>query len=503
MSTTAKRRRGPPDAATETCGTDTAPPPAPAEGDERLRAFATAAGLWLWETDHSLRFRFFSPGWRDVTGLEPVGLSPWEVWGRLEWDDQQWRLLRQGLEAGAPLEGVRLMVTARDGGRRCLEVRGQPYTDDDGRFGGYRGCIIDITAQVEAERRATAAQRVLIDAIESMPVGVVLWSPEGELMLSNTRYLDLVPPGARPQPDFCSPGEACELEVGGRWLQIRHHRMEEGCLVGIYSDVTELRAATEQAEQANRAKSRFLAAASHDIRQPLQAMGLFVAALGQSGLTAPARDLVAKLEASLESLESLLSSLLDISRLEAGVVEPQTGPVPLGPMLHRLAEEFAPLAHDKGVRLRAVPTAAVAHSDPVLLERILRNLLANAVRYTPAGGILLGCRRRGGRLRIEVRDTGVGIPPEHRQAIFREFHRLPGTRHGKGFGLGLAIVERTASLLGHEVDVQSREGRGSLFAVGVAPARGPRARRASPEGGTQSCVKRAESRPIPTKVDIE
>ncbi|MDR6775456.1 ATP-binding protein [Azospirillum sp. BE72] len=231
----------------------------------------------------------------------------------------------------------------------------------------------------------------------------------------------------------------------------------------------ELHAAKSAAEQAHRAKSRFLAHASHDLQQPLQAIGMFTGMLERQPQSAKAAALLTDLKAAQRSMRDLLNAILDISKLESGAVTPRLADLPLSPLLDQLEAEFAGLAEDKGLRLRAVPTNAVVRSDPALLERIVRNLIGNAIRYTETGGVLVGCRTRGDRLWIEVYDTGRGIAEPDRRRIFEEFVQLdrPDRDRSEGIGLGLAIVERLARLLDHPVSVRSVEGRGTVFAVGV------------------------------------
>ncbi|MFO1317912.1 MAG: ATP-binding protein [Burkholderiales bacterium] len=233
------------------------------------------------------------------------------------------------------------------------------------------------------------------------------------------------------------------------------------------------RAARDAAETANRAKTRFLAAASHDLRQPLHALGLFAARLSDRTRDPEDAALVQRITTSVASLESLFSALLDISRLEAGVVAADARALALDPLFERLANDFAPEAIEKGLRLAVVPTTCAVHSDPVLLERILRNLVANALRYTSEGGVVVGARRRGGHVSIEVWDSGPGIAPEHLDRVFEEFYQVgnPERDRSRGLGLGLAIVRRLARLLGHDVDVASQPGRGSVFRLRVPAAR--------------------------------
>ncbi|MEW5726990.1 MAG: hybrid sensor histidine kinase/response regulator, partial [Pseudomonadota bacterium] len=231
----------------------------------------------------------------------------------------------------------------------------------------------------------------------------------------------------------------------------------------------ELYDAKETAEEAAIAKTRFLAAASHDLRQPMQALAMFVAVLAGRTREPEQSALVTRIQDSVTALEGLLNGLLDVSKLEAGLIVPAPEDFTARSMMERLAAEFEPLCEAEGLALRVVTSGHVVHSDGSLLERILRNLLNNAVRYTKSGRILFGCRRRGRMLRFEVWDTGIGIPKGELKNIFREFHQVgnPERDRRQGLGLGLAIVERLADLLGHRITVSSVEGKGSVFAVEV------------------------------------
>ncbi len=226
------------------------------------------------------------------------------------------------------------------------------------------------------------------------------------------------------------------------------------------------------AEKAHAAKSRFMAAASHDLRQPIQALRLFLGILDETLEKPNHRQIAQHATRALEASERLLSSLLDASRLDAGGITPAIRPVPLEAVLDPIATETGPQASDKGLRFLYHPLDVAVLTDPALLERMVRNLLANAIRYTPRGGLMLGCRRRDGCVRIEVWDTGPGIPPTKLSAIWDEFYQI-GSRPGgeKGLGLGLSIVQRLGALLKHPTDVQSREGRGSVFSITVPLAR--------------------------------
>jgi signal transduction histidine kinase/ActR/RegA family two-component response regulator len=228
--------------------------------------------------------------------------------------------------------------------------------------------------------------------------------------------------------------------------------------------------ASDAAAAANAEKSRFLAAVSHDLRQPIQAMQNLAHLLTSRITSHDERNLARQLQSSIGASAALLNALLDISKLDAGAIRPQVLPVDLDALLAAVVNEFRQVAQDKGLRIARVPARYYVSSDMVLLGSILRNLVSNAVRYTTTGRVLIGCRRQGNRLRIEVWDTGIGIPQESQQDIFREFRQLGNAERDreKGLGLGLAIVERLARLLDHEVGLRSQPGRGTVIWV-VAP----------------------------------
>lgn len=235
----------------------------------------------------------------------------------------------------------------------------------------------------------------------------------------------------------------------------------------------------DRAETANAAKTRFLAAASHDLRQPTHALGLFIGALERMLQREPApapatfAPVVGRMGTTLKGMGNLLNSLLDASRLEAGAVPVERASIRLQDIFDRLHDQFHEIAAKKGIQLHLRPTRLVVRSDPVLLARILSNLVANAIKYTPHGRVLVGCRRRNALLEIQVHDTGVGIASRHHKAIFDEFVQLDNTARNReqGLGLGLSIVDRTARLLQHPLRLQSTPGAGSMFAVNVPRVR--------------------------------
>lgn len=225
------------------------------------------------------------------------------------------------------------------------------------------------------------------------------------------------------------------------------------------------RVAAVTAEDASTAKSRFLAMASHDLRQPMMALRLFLEVLNRRVTDAQLRPVLDKANETLSALSDLFEALLDLSQLETGKRTVQEMPIAVDELLDRLRDEFEVMAGDKGLSFRMVPCRRAVHGDPVLLERILRNFIANAIRYTDHGGLLIGCRRVGPRLRIDVIDTGVGIPPEQKAMIFHEAYQGASYGHDHGYGLGLAIVQRAANLMEVPVEVSSTPGKGSRFSI--------------------------------------
>jgi signal transduction histidine kinase len=238
-------------------------------------------------------------------------------------------------------------------------------------------------------------------------------------------------------------------------------------------------------DEANRAKTRFLAAASHDLRQPMQAITLLVESLQERAREPATREIVENIRTSVGTMAALLNAILDISRFDAGTVHPERSHFELETVLGRLRQGYAEAAARKGLELRVTASTAVVETDPVLLYRILSNLVSNAVRYTERGAILVACRRRREGVRIEVRDSGPGIPEAQQREVFREFVQLgnPQRDRGQGLGLGLAIVERTARLLGHPLELRSPPGGGSVFAITVGRGDAARVRRAAEQEG--------------------
>ncbi len=276
--------------------------------------------------------------------------------------------------------------------------------------------------------------------------------------------------------------EPIEREVNGsdeQWFlrRVQPYRAEGGQSEGVvitYVDITErkrynssLMAAKQTSERASRSKSRFLASVSHDLRQPMQAIALLNTLIAKHKRSKEGQRLTALLDQTLTSMTAMLDSMLDLNRIDLGVVKPNMRSMPIAPLMRRLVDEFTPQCELKHLKLRFAPSSAWVTTDPQLLEQILRNLLSNALKYTHKGGILLGCRRHGTSLTIQVFDTGIGVPEAEIDTIFDAYRQGSQVlaRNVDGLGLGLSIVQRLAELMDHDVTVRSTQGRGSVFMV--------------------------------------
>jgi signal transduction histidine kinase/CheY-like chemotaxis protein len=280
-------------------------------------------------------------------------------------------------------------------------------------------------------------------------------------------------------------------------IEVRVNAMPQGGVVVTYTDITEHQAAAEalaranenlerrveartlelaiakaKADEANISKTRFLAAASHDVLQPLNAARLYASSLLERSPPAELGRLARNIDASLDGVEEILNALLDISRLDSGAMKPEFGVFPVKDLLEQIRIDFEPIAKSRGISFAIVPSSALIRSDRKLLRRILQNLVSNALKYNrDKGRVVLGCRRRGLKLIIEVHDSGPGIPDDQRDVIFKEFQRLDHHSHAPGLGLGLSIVERMCRVLDHRLFLKSELGKGSSFSVFVPLAR--------------------------------
>ncbi|NWG86823.1 MAG: response regulator, partial [Hydrogenophilaceae bacterium] len=262
-------------------------------------------------------------------------------------------------------------------------------------------------------------------------------------------------------------GEIGHLQAGVNRMALSLEQNHSLLQQRIREATEDLEQKKQEAELANMAKSRFLASVSHDLRQPMHALGLFTELLNQQLSDAQQLAIVQRMQTSVTELEGMFNVLLDLSKLDAGAVQPNFRDFDLKPYLRRLWEEYSPQAEQKGIALKVRLASAGTHSDSMLLTRIMSNLIANAVHYTQQGGVLVACRRRKDHWLLQVWDSGIGIAPENLPRIFEEYYQVgnPERNRRHGMGLGLAIVAKLARLLGHELQVHSRLGRGTVFSL--------------------------------------
>jgi PAS domain S-box-containing protein len=393
------------------------------ESERNIRVYTDNVPVLIAYLDQNLVYRFVNKAYERSVGLDRdaiCGRRIDDVLGRE-------RFLEREPHIEGALAGIRqsfeITVPSGDGNLRFAEATYIPQFDASGQVQGFFALFHDIT-----ERRR--AQRGLKEAYETLE----------QRVQDRTRELSEVNRRLR-----------SEIEL--------RNRIERA-----------LREAKADAEAANLSKTRFLAAASHDLLQPLNAARLFTSALGQSENDAKTGRAIERIDSSLRAAEELLTALLDISKLDAGALEPRRSDFRVDDVLATLGVEFGVIARDRGIQFRTLPCRLTVHTDRQFLRRILQNFLSNALRYTKQGRVLLGCRRRGGFLSIQVLDTGPGIPAEHLDRdIYEEFRRFqPRDETGtKGMGLGLAIVQRMARALDLQINVRSELGRGSMFSVEV------------------------------------
>ncbi|SCA58007.1 putative Histidine kinase [Candidatus Terasakiella magnetica] len=478
--------------------------------EARFRDVAEATSDWVWETDRELRYSLVSDRFFEITGFsrdDILGVSKpdfGKVTGSDVDDPDKWIHHSNDLKNRRRFRDFIYSIKCPDGVWRQVKLSGKPIFNTEGDFMGYRGTGSDITAETQARSRLMAANEI-------MPGAFALWDHENRLVLCNRKYYqyykilnDRIRPGVtfeelvmqmeerhgvrdghgyadrrrkfREKPS----GVFMEALSNGRYLQVSEASTLDGGTVSLVIDITDrieaetrLEQARLESENANKAKSKFLAAASHDLRQPLHAIGMFLSALEDRRRKVKNENsegdlrIITNISDSLEALRGLLNALLDISKLDAGVMKAEKGPVMLRPLVERLIKQHTARAQEKGLVLKSFCPDLAVHSDPVLLERILSNLMSNAVRYTQEGGVLLGARRRGQHVLLQVSDTGVGIPEDKQGDIFVEFQQLdnPARDRRRGLGLGLAIVERVMTLLNHSLSVKSVLGKGTTFSV--------------------------------------
>jgi two-component system CheB/CheR fusion protein len=456
--------------------------------------------------DSELNIRFFTPAAKSLFNViaSDVGRPLGDLMRRFEDED----LLSDACAVLASHAPVRREVRAEDGGWFMRAML--PYRSDDRGVQGVVITFAGISEMKAAEQEIEAARAYLDSIIATIRQPLVVLDDELRVISTSSSFHRIfsVKPEDLIGRHLLAAGDHLDVpalreflvSIQARGTSINDHEVElalpglgrrtylmsarvlreapsakRKILVAIV-DVTEARregkaleAAKSEAERANVSKSRFLAAASHDLRQPLQTISLLQGMLDRRVHDETTRRLVRRLDETVRTMSSLLDKLLDINQLEAGIVRPAIVDFPINCLLEEMRTEFTYHTETNDLGWRVVPSRLTVRSDPRLLEQIIRNLLSNAVKYTTEGRLLLGCRRRDDMLRIEVWDTGAGIPELELQAIFEEFHQLdnPARERSKGLGLGLAIVQRLSDLLGHKIDVRSRLGTGSVFSIEV------------------------------------
>jgi len=457
-----------------------------------------------------------------IFGLDPkCHVAGFDTWKSVLHPDDRRRVLaaREALLAARARSVDMEYRVLRPGGEVVwVQLVGRIYYAADGKPQRFTGLYIDVTARKTFEEELRVSREHMKMALAAANAGAWEWRlPDNKIIWSDEVYRQRgLDPAATGKPTkelwlstvhpedraaFLNEIEAVlakrretlgiEIRVqlpdksirwinrSGRVFYDAHGQPER--MVGISLDVTArkeaeagLRTEKEEAERASLAKSKFLAAASHDLRQPVQSMILFAHVLDAQLREHPASQVVKKLMAAQDSLKTLLDSLLDLTKLDAGLVTPHMQSVSASTLLEQLATAYQMRAAEKGLKFRVRICDAWVRTDPTLFARILSNLLDNALKYTPQGGVLLTCRPVDGDVRFDVVDTGVGIAREHIGEVFREFVQVgeSGREQKQGMGLGLATVKRLAELLGHRLKVHSRPGRGSCFSV-IAAADSP------------------------------
>jgi PAS domain S-box-containing protein len=478
------------------------------ESEGRFTALADAAPVLIWMSGPDKRYTWFNRRWLEFTG-RPLTEELGDGWmAGIHPDDVERRvgIYARCFDRRQPFS-VEYRLRAASGQYRWLSARGAPHFGPDGEFLGYIGSCIDVTERRLIEEALLEAEAFANSTIDAISAQLCVLDRLGRILAVNQAWADFH--AAQPDPGYAIGGNYLAVcarppgSVAGAALAAGIHQVIDGAcskfsheypwpgpgetawfvatvtrfqgdsgnVVVVHENVSERKQAEEAAktarlaaEQADNAKSRFLAAASHDLRQPLSALTIYLGLLNNNA-PASAAPLLANMTNCVASLSELLTDLLDISKLDAGVVTPQLSEFPVADLLTGLLAVHQPEAALKGLRLRTRPTSRYARTDPVLFRRILGNLIANAVRYTEHGGVLVASRCHRGKHWIEVWDSGIGIPEAKLGEVFEEFRQLDDAAHNRGSGLGLAIVAKSAALLGLEVRVCSRLGKGSLFAL--------------------------------------
>ena len=476
--------------------------------EARFRSLAELSSDWYWEQDAEHRLTYLSDGLQDKSGVDPAALL-----GR-RWceassggDDAVWAALRTALAGRQPFQDF-VFAHATDGAETLhISIGGVPVFDN-GVFAGYRGLGKDVSSRERAAEHLRGSEERFRRMLDTGRDGILMLGGDGLISFCNRQAASLLGVEANelygrrwgdmllrePSP-IESSGTASQDEHGvavrradGSTVFVMESLYPMASLDGVHSgtlailtDLTvhkqreervrefaALAAQKSEAERLSHAKSRFMAAVSHDLRQPMHALGLFIDELKSAKLPGHAYPLLDHMESALHSTQSLLDSILIMSKLETGMIAPNVMAFPLEPLLARLRAAFGPTARQKNIRFVVASSPLTVYSDPALLERVMANLVSNALRYTDKGGVIVACRPLGRDVRLEVWDSGIGIPAEHQEAVFGEFYRIERSGDDRGgLGLGLAIVRSCTQLLGCPVQLRSVPGRGSRFSLRV------------------------------------
>jgi PAS domain S-box-containing protein len=495
--------------------------------EARFRSLAELSSDWYWEQDEMQVLTFLSEGLADKCGVDPASLIG-RRWWEVPWcasADNDWSRLKTAMDAREPFQDIVLRCGTTPAVH--ISISGLPVVEH-GTFIGYRGLGKDVSFREQAAAALRGSEERFRRMMESGREGILILDPQGRIVFANREIAMMLgyeesaltglhmaelayeeEPGRVPAA-LLEHGAAVALRRGDGGVLIAMQAIhpiqaQDGSRSGslaVITDLTEfnhreervrqlatLAARKSEAERANAAKSRFVAAVSHDLRQPMHALVLFLDNLKGAELPEHARRIVGQMDSALQSTQLLLDSILVMSRLENGMIAASLAPFAIQPLLDRLRLGFEGAAKKKGLGLRVRASRAVVNSDMALLERILSNLVSNALRYTDHGGVLVTCRKRAAGLLVEVWDTGRGIALEHQESVFQEFFRIENAREdGGGIGLGLTIVRSCSALLDCAVALGSVPGRGSRFSLVVpygelpAGAAEPEADEADAEG---------------------
>ena len=478
------------------------------ESEALIRSITDVVPALIADIGPDLRYRFVNAAYAEWFGksrAKVLGSSVIENIGT-----ERFALARPRVDEALAGREVNFETTFPHAGGEDRQVRVQfrPRFANDGKPDGFVGYAQDISEEKRAEEAIRESEELIRSTTDMVPALIAHIGPDLRYRFVNEAYSDWFGQArdeiiGRRVPDVVGEdkfsdlqhhieqaltGQAVSHEMSLRHrlaglrqvrVQYRPRFTKSGTtdgFVALIQDISdqkqterELQDAKEIAERTNAAKTRFLAAASHDLRQPLHALKLLLAALPETSDETRRREIAARMATGVESMGSMLNALLDVSELEAGAIEPEITDFPINGLFDLVASSVAPQARAKDLDLRIIRSSASLRSDPALLARVVENFLTNAVRYTECGKILIGCRRRNGAVRIEVWDSGIGIPQHQFADIFEEFRQLdnPGRDRSKGLGLGLAIAGRMAEMLHHPIDVRSTLHKGSMFAIEV------------------------------------